>query len=60
VFSLNGPEIYEELYAFRDDVAELHRRLAYDLQRFWDRNDLRLAPVRRAFRHGATTPFDRR
>jgi hypothetical protein len=50
VFSLNGPEIYEELFEFRLDVAEIHRRLAYDLQRFWDGNDFLLAPVRRAFR----------
>jgi hypothetical protein len=49
VFSLNGPEAYEGLYEFRDDLAELHRHLAYDLQSFRDRNDLRLKPVRRAF-----------
>jgi hypothetical protein len=53
VFSLNGPEVYEKLYAFRNDLGEVHRRLAYDLQRFWDGNDLRLAPVRRAFRVAA-------
>jgi hypothetical protein len=45
--------IYEELYEFRHDVAEVHRRLAYDLQRFWEGNDVRLAPVRRAFRVAA-------
>ena len=39
VFSVSGPEIYEELYELRDDVDELHRRLAYELQRFWNRND---------------------
>lgn len=53
VFSLNGPEIYEELYGFSDDIAEVHRRLAYDQQRFWEENDNRLAPVRRAFRVAA-------
>jgi hypothetical protein len=53
VFSLNGPGAYERLYDFRDDVDELHRRLAYELQRFWERNDRRLAPVRRAFRVAA-------
>jgi hypothetical protein len=29
------------------------RRLAYDLQRFWDRNDGRLIPLRRAFQLAA-------
>lgn len=53
VFALNGPEVYEELYEFRDDLAELHRRLAYDQQRFWEDNDARLTPVRRAFRLAA-------
>ena len=53
VFSLNGPATYERLYEFRDDADDLHRRLAYQLQRIWDRNDLRLAPVRRAFRVAA-------
>ncbi len=53
VFSLSGPEIYERLYEFRGDVAELQRRLAYDHQRFWDANDVRLTPVRRAFRIAA-------
>ena len=54
VFSVSGPEIYEELYELRNDVDELYRRLAYELQRFWDRNDRRLAPVRRAFRVAAS------
>jgi hypothetical protein len=49
VFALKGPAIYEELYEFRDDLAEVHRRLAYDLQRFWDENDDALHPIRQAF-----------
>jgi hypothetical protein len=53
VFALKGPAVYEELFAFRDDPDELHRRLAYDLQRFWDNNDDLLGPVRRAFRIAA-------
>jgi hypothetical protein len=48
-FSLRGPAIYEELYAFREDIAEVHRRLTYDLQRFWDANERSLHPIRRAF-----------
>jgi hypothetical protein len=53
VFSLKGPAVYEELYEFREDVAEIHRRLSYDLQRFWETNDDLLHPVRRAFRVAA-------
>jgi hypothetical protein len=39
VFSLIGSRAYEELYEFRDDLEEVHRRLAYDMDRFWDSND---------------------
>jgi hypothetical protein len=34
VFSLVGSRVYEELYAFKDEIAEVHRRLAYDVDRF--------------------------
>ena len=37
----------------RDDLAEVYRRLAYDLDRFWDANDRQLARPLRAFRVGA-------
>jgi hypothetical protein len=53
IFALEGPRVYERLYEFRDDTPEIHRRLAYDLQRFWNQNDDRLEPVRRAFRIAA-------
>ena len=39
VFSLVGAGLYEGLYGVRDDLAEVYRRLAYDLDRFWDAND---------------------
>lgn len=38
-FALSGRYVFENLYEFRDDMAEVHRRLAYDMQRFWDSND---------------------
>jgi hypothetical protein len=53
VFAVKGPAVYEGLFDFRDDTPELHRRLSYDLQRFWDANDELLYPVRRAFRVSA-------
>jgi hypothetical protein len=38
-FAVSGTAILEELYEFREDVDEVRRRLTYDLERFWDRND---------------------
>jgi hypothetical protein len=53
-FSLSGPGIYEALYEVREDLAEVYRRLAYDLLGFWDANDAQLQPLFRAYRLGAT------
>jgi hypothetical protein len=39
VFSISGSRVFEELYEFRDDIGEVHRRLAYDLDRFREAND---------------------
>jgi hypothetical protein len=53
VFTLSGPALFEGLYVFRDDRWEIYRRLAYDLHRFWEDNDIilsstfRLVPPRR-------------
>jgi hypothetical protein len=49
-FSLVGSRVYEELYELRDDIGEVHRRLAYDLDRFWEGNDLSLQRIFLAFR----------
>ena len=51
-FALGGPAVYEQLYVHRTDLDEVHRILAYDVQRFWDENDARLQPVFFAFRIG--------
>ena len=53
VFALSGVWLYEGLFAFHDDVPEVHRRLAYDLERIWTTNDARLQPLFRAYRLGA-------
>jgi hypothetical protein len=50
IFSLAGSTIYEELYEFRDDIDEVYRRLAYDLDRFRERNDDALQSLLRGFR----------
>jgi hypothetical protein len=39
VFALVGSRVYEELYEFSDAPDEVHRRLTYDLDRFWKAND---------------------
>jgi hypothetical protein len=52
-FSLSGPGVYEALYSIREDLAEVYRRLAYDLLRFWETNDGHLKPLFRAYRVGA-------
>jgi len=52
-FSLSGPGLYEGLYEVREDLAEVYRRLAYDLLTFWQTNDAQLQPLFRAYRLGA-------
>ena len=49
VFALVGAGLYEGLYAVRDDLPEVFRRLAYDLDRFWDDNDSELQKLFNAF-----------
>ena len=53
VFSLSGPNVYVGLFEFKDDVPEVYRRLAYDLERFWTANDTKLRPLLLAFRLAA-------
>jgi hypothetical protein len=52
-FSQAGSALYEGLFAYREDLAEVYRRLAYDLDRFWDSNDARMARLFLAFRIAA-------
>jgi len=49
-FAINGPAVYERLYEFRDDVPEIHRRLAYALRKIRDANEARLRPLTIAVR----------
>ena len=53
VFSLVGSGLYEGLYEVKDDLAEVYRRLAYDLDRFWDANDDELQKLFVGFRLAA-------
>jgi hypothetical protein len=54
VFSLIGSTLYEALYEFRADTADVHRRLAYQLDRFWVANDTEVQRILWAFRISAT------
>lgn len=38
-FSGAGAGLYENLYAVRNDIGEVYRRLAYELDHFWGTND---------------------
>jgi len=53
VFAMVGSGLYEGLYGIRDDLGEVYRRLAYDLDRFWDANDEELQKLFLAFRLAA-------
>jgi hypothetical protein len=55
VFAVIGSRVYEELYEFREDLGEVYRRLAYDLDRFWVTNDRVLQRLFSAFRIAAWT-----
>jgi hypothetical protein len=48
-FALDGSAVFEQLYTIREDLDEVHRRLAYDLHRFWEANDAKIRPLFRAF-----------
>jgi hypothetical protein len=52
-FSEAGAGLYEGLYAIRDDIAEVYRRLAYQLDRFWDSNDGTIAKLTRTYKVAA-------
>jgi hypothetical protein len=52
-FSEAGAGLYEGLYAVRDDIAEVYRRLAYELDRFWDSNDKTITTLTRAYKIAA-------
>jgi hypothetical protein len=53
IFAMVGAGLYEGLYELRDDLGEVYRRLAYDLDRFWDDNDVELQKLFSAFRLAA-------
>lgn len=53
-FALSGVGLYESLYRFREDMAEVYRRSTYDLQQFWESNDATIVRLVFAYRVGAS------
>jgi hypothetical protein len=49
VFAEAGIELFERLYPMRGDLAEVYRRLAYNLDRFWKTNDEEIVALTRAY-----------
>ena len=52
-FALSGQYVFENLYEHRDDTPEIYRRLVYDMQRFWDTNDVVMQRLLLGFRIAA-------
>ena len=48
-FSLNAPQVYEQLYEVRDDEEEVRRRLAYWLEEFWQANQIKIDELGRYY-----------
>jgi len=55
IFAEAGAGLYEGLYAVREDMPEVYRRLAYDLDRFWESNDEKISWLARAYTVAAST-----
>lgn len=53
VFSLNAIGIYEALYEHADDEEEVHRRLVYWLEGYWQQNQLKIDRLARLYALGA-------
>lgn len=49
IFAEAGGRLYESLYAIRSDMAEVYRRLAYALDRFWELNDEKIGGLTLAY-----------
>lgn len=54
VFATGGTECYAGLYELRDDMTEVYRRLAYELDRLWDSNNNAIRQLSRIFTLAAT------
>ena len=48
-FSLSAPQMYEQLFAVRDDEEEVRRRLVYWLEVYWEANQDRIDELGRYY-----------
>lgn len=55
IFAEAGAGLYEGLYVVRHDMSEVYRRLAYDLDRFWESNDRKIRWLTRSYTVAAGT-----
>jgi hypothetical protein len=53
VFGQSGGTLYQEFYEIREDLGEVYRRLAYDLDGFWNDNDATIQSLLKVYRWGA-------
>ncbi len=49
IFAQKGEDLYERLFAAREDMSEVYRSLTYQLDRFWKSNDAKIEWLIRAF-----------
>lgn len=49
VFAMSGTDCYAGLYELQDDMAEVYRWLAYELDRLWDSNNNQIRQLSRTF-----------
>lgn len=54
IFAPGGTPLYEKFFTVREDLSEVYRRLAYDLDRFWKSNDMKIQRLRQTFTIAAT------
>ena len=52
IFAVSGSATYEALWVFADDEAEMHRRMAYWLDGYWEDNQRVLERLQPAFTAG--------
>jgi hypothetical protein len=52
-FSEAGSGLYQGLYTVREDIAEVYRRLGYELDRFWESNNRTIVKLTRTYKVAA-------
>jgi hypothetical protein len=50
IFALSGRSVLESLFSVEDNIDEVRRRLAYDLDGFWEENDVLMQRLFLSFR----------